>query len=117
GGAERIAQQPRPALAMELALLGDSVDAQTGLRWGIVNRVVAAADLMSTARDFAARLARNAPLAVQAAKELAVRSRDMDLPTGLRMEQVMLRVLQESEDVKEGTKAFAEKRPPAFAGR
>ena len=117
GGTQRIAQQLPHAIAMELLLLGDSIDAATALRWGIVNRVVKAADLMSTARDFADRLARNAPLAVQAAKELAVRSRDMDLATGLRMEQVMLRVLQESEDVKEGTKAFAEKRPPAFAGR
>jgi E-phenylitaconyl-CoA hydratase len=117
GGTQRIAQQLPHAIAMELLLLGDSVDAQTALRWGIVNRVVKAADLMTTARDFAARLARNAPLAVQAAKELAVRSRDMDLATGLRMEQVMLRVLQQSEDVREGTTAFSEKRAPSFQGR
>ena len=117
GGTQRIAQQLPHAIAMELLLLGDTIDAQTALRWGIVNRVVKAADLMATARDFAARLARNAPLAVQAAKELAVRSRDMDLPTGLRMEQVMLRVLQGSEDVREGTTAFSEKRVPAFKGR
>jgi E-phenylitaconyl-CoA hydratase len=117
GGTQRIAQQLPHAIAMELLLLGDSVDAQTALRWGIVNRVVKAADLMTTARDFAARIARNAPLAVQAAKELAVRSRDMDLATGLRMEQVMLRVLQQSEDVREGTTAFSEKRAPSFQGR
>jgi E-phenylitaconyl-CoA hydratase len=117
GGTQRIAQQLPHAIAMELLLLGDSVDAQTALRWGIVNRVVKADDLMTTARDFAARLARNAPLAVQAAKELAVRSRDMDLATGLRMEQVMLRVLQQSEDVREGTTAFREKRVPSFQGR
>jgi len=117
GGTQRIAQQLPHAIAMELLLLGDSIDAATALRWGIVNRVVKAADLMSTARDFADRLARNAPLAVQAAKELAVRSRDMDLATGLRMEQVMLRVLQQSEDVREGTTAFAEKRTPSFSGR
>ena len=117
GGTQRIAQQLPHAIAMELLLLGDSIDAATALRWGIVNRVVKAADLMSTARDFADRLARNAPLAVQAAKELAVRSRDMDLATGLRMEQVMLRVLQQSEDVREGTTAFSEKRAPTFQGR
>jgi E-phenylitaconyl-CoA hydratase len=54
---------------------------------------------------------------VQAAKELAVRSRDADLATGLRMEQFFLRVLQDSEDVREGTAAFREKREPGFAGR
>jgi E-phenylitaconyl-CoA hydratase len=117
GGTQRIAQQLPHPIAMELLLLGDSIDAQTALRWGIVNRVVKAADLMATARDFATRLARNAPLAVQAAKELAVRSRDMDLATGLRLEQVMLRVLQDSEDVREGTTAFSEKRAPSFTGR
>jgi E-phenylitaconyl-CoA hydratase len=72
---------------------------------------------MATAQDFAQRIARNAPLAVQAAKELAVRSRDVDLATGLRLEQFLLRVLQGSDDVREGTTAFAEKRPPAFTGR
>lgn len=117
GGTQRIAQQLPHPIAMELLLLGESMDAQTALRWGIVNRVVKAADLLATARDYATRLARNAPLAVQAAKELALRSRDMDLATGLRLEQVMLRVLQGSEDVQEGTTAFSEKRAPSFAGR
>ena len=117
GGTQRIAQQLPHAIAMELLLLGDSIDAQTALRWGIVNRVVKASELMDTARDFAARLARNAPLAVQAAKELAVRSRDIDLKTGLRMEELFLRLLQGSEDVREGTTAFAEKRTPSFSGR
>jgi E-phenylitaconyl-CoA hydratase len=72
---------------------------------------------MDTATDFAQRIARNAPLAVQAAKELAVRSRDSDLATGLRLEQLMLRVLQDSDDVREGTTAFQEKRAPSFSGR
>ncbi len=117
GGTQRIAQQLPHPIAMELLLLGESMDAQTALRWGLVNRVVKAADLAATARAYATRLARNAPLAVQAAKELALRSRDMDLATGLRLEQVMLRVLQGSEDVREGTTAFAEKRAPSFTGR
>ena len=66
---------------------------------------------------YATRLAANAPLAVQAAKELALRSRDMDLASGLRMEQLFLRILQTSEDVQEGTRAFAERRAPAFQGQ
>ena len=117
GGTQRIAQQLPHAIAMEMLLIGDAFDAQTALRWGLVNRVVPASELMETATDIAQRLARNAPLAVQAAKELAVRSRDTDLATGLRLEQLMLRVLQDSEDVREGTTAFKEKRAPSFTGR
>ena len=117
GGTQRIARQLPHAVAMEMLLLGDTFDAQAALRWGLVNRVVPRAELMTTAMDFAQRIARNAPLAVQAAKELAIRSRDADLATGLRLEQFFLRVLQDSDDVKEGTAAFAEKRPPTFEGR
>jgi E-phenylitaconyl-CoA hydratase len=53
---------------------------------------------------------------VQAAKELAIRSRDTSLADGLRLEQLVSRILQSSEDVREGTAAFAEKRKPRFRG-
>lgn len=117
GGTQRISQQLPHAIAMEMLLIGDSIDAQTALRWGLVNRVVPKDQLMATAREYAERLARNAPLAVQSAKELAIRSRDVDLAVGLRMEQMMLRLLQSSEDVAEGARAFSEKRTPSFSGR
>jgi E-phenylitaconyl-CoA hydratase len=111
GGTQRIVRQLPHAIAMEMLLTGDGVNAATAERWGMVNKVVPMAALMETAMAYATRIAANAPLAVQAAKELAVRSRDVDLATGLRMEQLMLRNLQGTDDVKEGTAAFAEKRP------
>ncbi|PJX28345.1 enoyl-CoA hydratase [Advenella sp. S44] len=116
GGTQRVAQQLPHPIAMELLLLGDTIDADTALRWGLVNKVVEPGDLMSTAMDYALRLAANAPLAVQAAKELVIRSRDMDLATGLRLEQMMFRTLQGSLDAAEGLNAFAEKRQPRFKG-
>jgi len=117
GGTQRIIKQLPHAIAMELLLTGDSIDAETALRWGLVNRVVPLAELMPVAREFASRIARNAPLAVQAAKELALRSRDLDLASGLRLEQLVNRMLQFSDDAKEGPAAFAEKRPAVFKGR
>jgi len=117
GGTQRISQQLPHAIAMEMLLTGDAFDAQTASRWGLVNRIVERAALIDTAYAYARRLAANAPLAVQAAKELAIRSRDLDLTSGLRMEQLFLRMLQESDDIQEGVTAFKEKRPPRFQGR
>jgi E-phenylitaconyl-CoA hydratase len=117
GGTQRIlAQLPYP-IAMEMLLTGDSIDAAMAERWGLINKVVPMTDLMATARDYARRIAANAPLAVQAAKELAVRARGMNLNDGLRMEALVARLLSFTEDAKEGPAAFAEKRKPNFKGR
>jgi E-phenylitaconyl-CoA hydratase len=117
GGTQRVLAQLPYAVGMELLLTGDRWDAATAERWGLVNRVVAMDALMDTALDYARRISANAPLALQAAKELAVRARDMDLASGLRMEQAINRLLQFTDDAKEGPAAFAEKRPPRFEGR
>jgi E-phenylitaconyl-CoA hydratase len=117
GGTQRIMRQVPYAIAMEWLLTGDRFDAETAARWGLVNRVVPGDELMDVALDYARRIARNAPLAVQAAKELAIRSADMDLATGLRLEQSLNRLLQFSEDAAEGPRAFAEKRDASFLGR
>jgi enoyl-CoA hydratase/carnithine racemase len=117
GGTQRVLDQLPYAIGMEMLLTGDGIDATTAERWGLVNKVVPMADLLPTAFAYAKRIAANAPLAVQAAKELAIRSRDMDLQTGLRWERMVTRMLQGTEDVAEGAKAFAEKRPPQFKGR
>lgn len=117
GGTQRIMQQLPYAIAMEMLLTGDSINAETALRWGLINKIVTAGELLSAATAYARRIAANAPLALQAAKELAIRSRDMDLPTGLRMEQFVNRILHHSEDTAIGKAAFAEKRTPQFVGR
>lgn len=117
GGTQRVLDQLPHAVGMELLLTGDPIDAEAALRWGLVNKVVEQAQLLDTARAYATRIAANAPLAVQAAKEMALRARDVDRATGLRLEQTINRLLQSTEDVGEGTAAFAEKRPPRFSGR
>lgn len=117
GGTQRILRQLPHAIAMEMLLTGDSIDAQSAARWGLVNQVVDADQLMTVARACAERIAANAPLAVQAAKELALRSRDLDLASGLRLEQVTNRMLMATEDASEGPAAFAAKRPARFKGR
>jgi E-phenylitaconyl-CoA hydratase len=117
GGTQRITQQLPYAIAMEMLLTGDSIDAQTALRWGLINKVVEQGALLPASLEYAHRIAANAPLALQAAKELAVRSRDMDLSTGLRMEQLTNRILQHSEDAASAKAAFAEKTPATFKGR
>ena len=116
GGTQRVMKQFPYAIAMEILLTGDRFGTDLAERWGLVNAVVPKDRLMATAYDYARRVSENAPLAVQAAKELAIRSLDMDLVTGLRWEQATNTMLRGSKDVKEGTKAFAEKRKAAFKG-
>jgi E-phenylitaconyl-CoA hydratase len=117
GGTQRILEQLPYAIGMELLLTGDSINAQRAAHFGLINKVVPKEKLMDTAREYAKKIAANAPLAVQAAKEMAVRGREMDRTTGLRVEALTNRLLQFTEDAKEGPAAFAEKRPPHFKGR
>lgn len=117
GGTQRILEQLPYAIGMEMLLTGERLDAQTAARWGLVNRVVPPDDLLPVAFDFARRIAKNAPLAVQAAKELAVRARETDRVSGLRLEQSINRLLQFTEDAREGPAAFTERREPQFQGK
>jgi enoyl-CoA hydratase/carnithine racemase len=117
GGTQRVLEQLPYPIAMEMLLTGARIDAEQAARWGLINRVVPAEQLMDSAMSAARVIAANAPLAVQAAKELALRSRDVDRATGLRLEQTMNQVLQYTEDAQEGPAAFAEKRPARFTGR
>jgi E-phenylitaconyl-CoA hydratase len=114
GGTQRILEQLPYPIAMEMLMTGNSIDAETALRWGLINRVVEQAHLLDTAFDLVRQVLCNAPLAVRAAKELAVRARDVDRVTGLRMEKVVNRLLWTSPDLAEGQAAFADGRPAQF---
>lgn len=118
GGTQRLARQLSHARAMELLLTGESIDAVRAEQWGLINQVVPPAELMTAARRYAEAIARNAPLAVRASKELALRTRDMSLADGMRTEQMINALLQlNSEDVQEGRTAFMEKRGAKFRGK
>lgn len=117
GGTQRTIRQLPYPIAMELLLTGDRIDAETANRWGLVNEVVAPEDVMATAETYAERLLANAPLAVQAIKELAVRGRNLPLDDAIRLEESFGRHLSATADAAEGVEAFREGRPPEFEGR
>jgi E-phenylitaconyl-CoA hydratase len=116
GGTQRLMHQLPAPIALEMLLTGEPIAAATAERWGLINRIVAPSELMQCARNVACQIAANAPLAVQATKELALRSHDMSIDTALRLEDAMLRILQSTRDVQEGAAAFADKRSAQFIG-
>lgn len=117
GGTQRLPRAVPQAVAMELLLTGASIDADRAARCGLVNRVVPAERLLDEARAVAARIAKNAPLAVQAARTAALRGRHLPLDEGLRIEQFYAEPLRTTEDAREGVRAFVEKREATFHGK
>jgi E-phenylitaconyl-CoA hydratase len=117
GGTQRIIQQLPYAIAMEILLTAEPFTAQQAKAWGLVNQVVPEPrDVLPAAMAYARKISKIAPLAAQASKELALRARDMPLGVGLRMEQLVNRILGATDDSREGGQAFSEKRPPVFKG-
>ena len=114
GGTQRCIAQLPYAIAMEMLLTGDSIDAVTAERWGLINKIVPPDQLLTEAMKYAHRVAANAPLALQATKELAVRAPELGLAAGLRMEQFTNKLLSATADAREGSLAFQEKRKPNF---
>jgi len=103
-------------IALELTLTGDTVDAQRAYELGLVNVVVAPDQVLSTALDYADRIAANGPLGVAATKEL-VRLGVTDHARALERRTELAQSVFSSEDAKEGALAFVEKRPPVWQGR
>lgn len=117
GATQRLPRVMPLGPALELLLTGDRIDAQQAYQWGLVNRVVPLPQLLDTAMGIAERIAANPPLAVRATKELALRGRDLTLEQGLRLEALLAEHAKQTEDAREGPRAFVEKRPPVFKGR
>ena len=104
------------ARAMEMALLGEKIDAQKALEWGLINRVVPADQLMSTAMEIASELARG-PRAIGMIRKLMLTALDSEWEGALNTEAETQTVAGRTEDFREGVTAFLQKRPAAFQGR
>ena len=105
------------ALALEMLLTGDPIDAARAAEAGLVNRVVDDGGALEAAVALAARIAENGPLAVAATKRVARESADWSLADRWRRQAEITAPVFGSEDAREGATAFAEKRPPVWRGR
>jgi enoyl-CoA hydratase len=117
GGTQRLTRRIGPARARELCMTGDLLGAQDALRIGLVNAVVAHAELLPKATEVAKRIATRAPLAVAAVKRAIFRGADAPLATGNELEAAAFASLFGSHDQREGMRAFVEKRQATFEGR
>lgn len=117
GGTQRLPRLVGMGRALQLLMTGEMIDAAEAFRIGLVNRVVPAADLMAAADALLRQMLANAPLALAACVEAVVRGMEAPLEDGLTLEAHHFALLASSQDMVEGTRAFLEKRPPAFAGR
>ena len=115
-GSQRLPRLVGKGRALEMLLTGAMVSAARAYEIGLVNRVVSDADLMSEARNVASMLASKAPLATRYILEAVNHGLTLSLADGEFLEASLFGLIASSEDMKEGTKAFLEKRQPAWRG-
>ena len=116
GGTQRLPRLVGPGMAKLLNLTGEMIGAEEALRIGLVERVYPAAELMGAARTLAQQIAAKAPLAVAAIKQAINRGMDMPLAEACMYEAALFGEIVATEDAKEGTGAFLEKRKPTWKG-
>jgi enoyl-CoA hydratase/carnithine racemase len=104
------------ALALEMALTGESIDAVRAYEIGLINRVVPADQVVATALDYAQRIAANGPLGLAASKEL-IRLAAVDTDAATARSRAWQQRVFSSDDAREGATAFVEKRTPIWQGR
>ncbi len=117
GSIARLQRQIPYCKAMEIMLTGNRIDAREAYRLGMVNYVVAADQVMAKARELAATIAENGPLAVRKIKEGVERCSGVPLKEAFKIENELARDVMRSEDAREGPRAFMEKRKPNYRGR
>jgi enoyl-CoA hydratase/carnithine racemase len=117
GGTQRLARLVGKGVALELLLTGKHITAAEALQIGLVNRVVPAANLLSDAKALAAELAGKAPIAVQYIIEAVNRGLEVSFDKGQFLEATLFGLVASTDDMREGTKAFLDKRKPDFKGR
>ncbi len=114
GGTQRLAGLINPGRAMEYILTGDMIDAQEALRIGLVNHVYPQADLLNKAEEMANKIILKARQAVRLAMKAVTATKEISLREGLNYEASLFAICCGTEDFKEGTSAFLEKRKPIF---
>ncbi len=117
GGLVRLPRVLPPAIAMELALTGDTLDAARAYHFGFLNGLCEPGDVISEARSLAARITANAPLAVRATRQLVLEAPGQSDREGMRAASAAIAALAGTDDYAEGPRAFIEKRDPVWTGR
>jgi len=117
GGSQRTTRLVGRGMAMYLCLTGELIDAREALRIGLVQKVVPLADLMTEAKRIANLIATKAPLAIAACKRAMNNGAHLSMDDALELEALEFGALVDTEDIKEGTGAFLEKRKPQWKGR
>lgn len=116
-GTQRLPRRIGAAKAKEMIFTGEMINGEEAEKIGLVNRVVDPDALMETAKTLAARIVKNAPIAVKYAKACIDRGLDVDLDSGIAVENELFAMCYATEDQKEGMTAFLDKRQAAFQGK
>ena len=117
GGTQRLARAIGEGRALEMMLTGRTVEAKEALQFGLINHIAPAGELLAQAQSLAQEISKLAPLAIRACLEAVIEGNELSLAEGLALEAKLFAGLFATADVREGTRAFLEKRSPVFKGK